>query len=299
MVGVKQALVIHSGEVWQRLRSRFDGLTDEEYLWEPAPGCWTIRTGIDGGWRADWPLPRPAPEPFTTIAWRLWHLIDMYGENRAPEWLDVAAQGDPIGHDDPQGAPSPTAAEGLALLSRAHERWEVHLALTTDESLGEPIGPVGGGYADRTRMSYVLHMLDEFIHHGAEIALLRDLWRWQHPLGVDADIERAMRGDLTLVDEVDAIDADTASELTRVAASYARWKLLTALLNAGVPIPVDGRTPLHLAAGAGELDVVRLLVKRGADTAARDPEFDAPPLEWARFLRQHRVAEWLEIHGNN
>ena len=29
---------------WQNhLRPRLDGLTDEEYFWEPVPGCWTIR----------------------------------------------------------------------------------------------------------------------------------------------------------------------------------------------------------------------------------------------------------------
>ena len=33
--------------------------------------------------------------------------------------------------------------------------------------------------AERTRAAYLLHMLDEFIHHGAAIALLRDLRRWQ------------------------------------------------------------------------------------------------------------------------
>lgn len=75
-----------------------------------------------------------------------------------------------------------------------------------------------------------------------------------------------------------------------VAASYARWDLLAALVDAGVAVPTGGRTPLHLAAGAGEL---------GADTTARDPEFDALPLDWARFLRQHHVAEWLEAHAND
>lgn len=298
MVAVKQELVDLSDEVWQRLSRRLDGLTDAEYFWEPAPGCWTIRARTDGGWRTDSSLPRPEPEPFTTVAWRLWHLIDMYGENRAPRWLDVAPQGDPIGLDDPHGAPPATAREALALLERAHERWDAHLALVPEESLGEVIGPIGGGYADRARSAYVLHMLDEFIHHGAEISLLRDLWRWQHPLGVEANVERAMRGDLALVHVVDDIDGGAASELMRVAASYARWELVTALADGGVALPVGGRTPLHLAAGAGELDVVQLLVERGADTAARDPEFDAPPLEWARFLQQHRVARWLEGHAS-
>ena len=295
MVRTQRELVDLSDEVWQRLQNRFAGLSDAEYLWEPASGCWTIRER-NGRWRADWPLPRPDPEPFTTIAWRLWHLIDMYGENRAPEWLDVPHQGDPIGMDDPDGTPPASAAEALVLLDKAHDRWDAHLALASDEALAEKVGPVGRGYADRTRAAYVLHMLDEFIHHGAEISLLRDLWRWQHPLGVEANTERAMRGDLTLVDEAGDMGGDRASELMAVAASYARWELVTGLLGAGVASPANGKTPLHVAAGAGELDVVQLLVEQGADTTATDPDFGAPPIEWARFLHQPHVVEWFEAH---
>jgi len=296
VVAVKQQLVLLSDEVWQRLRRRFDGLADAEDLGEPAEGCWTIRPCGDGAWRADWPLPRPEPEPFTTIAWRLWHLIDMYGEDRAPRWLEVPPQGEAIGRDGKQGAPA-TAAEALTLLDRAHDRWDAHLALASEECLGGELGPVAGDYAGRTRTSYVLHMLDEFIHHGAEIALLRDLWRWQHPLGVDTSTERAVRGDLRLIDERGDIGERAASELMAVAASYARWALVAALVDAGVPVPVEGRTPLHLAAGAGELELVQSLVEHGADVAARDDQFHAVPLEWARFLGQHHVAEWLEAHA--
>lgn len=43
----------------------------------------------------------------------------------------------------------------------------------------------------------------------------------------------------------------------------------------------DGATPLHAAAGAGSVDVVRLLVARGADVHARDTTWDSPPLDWA------------------
>ena len=59
------------------------GLTDDEYLWEPAAGCWSIRARPDGTRFGEW-APIVYPDPFTTLAWRLWHLIDMYGEDRAP-----------------------------------------------------------------------------------------------------------------------------------------------------------------------------------------------------------------------
>jgi len=81
----KTEMVLLSDEVWERTRERLAGLTDEEYFWEPAPGCWSVRQRGDGRWAVDQAMPGPDPAPLTTIAWRLWHLIDMYGENRAPE----------------------------------------------------------------------------------------------------------------------------------------------------------------------------------------------------------------------
>jgi hypothetical protein len=297
MVEVKRALVDQSDEVWQRIRARVDGLSDEEYFWEPTPGCWSIRQRDDGTWMADSPLPRPEPEPFTTIAWRLWHLIDMYGEDRAPRWLDVPAQGTPIGLDDPDGAPPATAAEAVALLERAHDRWDAHLGLARDERLDERVGPVAGRYADRTRAKYVLHMLDEFIHHGAEIALLRDLWRWQHTtVADDPRVEQVIRGDPVVLDELD-LEAPTADLVDR-AAAYGRWDLVIGLVERGAPVSTTGRTPLHVAAGAGELEVVKALLDHGADPAATDPEYHATPLQWAEFLGHPRVVEHLAARAH-
>ena len=291
----KTELVLLSDEVWERTRERLDGLTDEEYFWEPAPGCWSVRQRRDGRWAIDQAIPAPDPAPLTTIAWRLWHLIDMYGENRAPEWLDVPAQGTPIGLDAPDAAPPSTAADALDMLERAHDRWDAHLHLVTEEQLAMPIGPVGGEYADRTRTSYVLHMLDEFVHHGAEISLLRDLWRWQ-PSRLDGGSarERAMRGDMELLDEV---DADQATDLLDAAADHGRWELVLGLVERGARVRTSGRTPLHLAAGAGELDVVRALLDHGGDPTATDPVFEATPLGWARYLGQPATAEVLEARA--
>ena len=65
----------------------------------------------------------------------------------------------------------------------------------------EKLGPVAGQYADQTRAAYVLHMLDEFIHHGAEVALLRDMWRWQQTtIADDGLVDRVIRGDAGVLD---------------------------------------------------------------------------------------------------
>jgi len=65
-------------------------MTDDEYLWEPVPGCWSIRRRAAGPgpaaaflvgageWGRDFaPFPHPWPPPFTTLAWRLVHLSEM------------------------------------------------------------------------------------------------------------------------------------------------------------------------------------------------------------------------------
>jgi hypothetical protein len=70
---------------WGRTRTRLQGLTDEEYLWEPVEGGWTIHPGGDGVLHPDWAFPADPP-PFTNIAWRMSHLIRCYGENRNRLW---------------------------------------------------------------------------------------------------------------------------------------------------------------------------------------------------------------------
>src|SRR5262249_40318820 len=129
------------------------------------------------------------------------------------------------------------------------------------------------------------------IHHGAEIATLRDLWRWQHPIADDRVTDRVMRGDATVLDALTA--EDLTPDLVETAARYGRWALVLGLIERGAPVATLGSTPLHRAAGAGELEVVRALLALGADPTARDPEFHATPQQWAEFLHQRRVADYL------
>jgi hypothetical protein len=41
------------------------------------------------------------------------------------------------------------------------------------------MGDVAGPYAEYDGTSFALHILDELIHHGAEVGVLRDLYRAQ------------------------------------------------------------------------------------------------------------------------
>lgn len=293
MVATTRELQLLSDTVWARTWRRLDGLTDDEYLWEPAPGPWSIRARPDGALFAE-RSPMPYPSPFTTVAWRLWHLIDMYGEDRAPRLLGVAPQGEPVGPQGPDAAPPATAADALEQLDRAHTRWDAHLALADDEELGVVVGTAGGVSSDGTRAGYVLHMLDEFIHHGAELSLLRDLFRWQRPIDTDALSERAIRGDRSLLADIEPLDPETTADLLRTAATFGRWALVEEMVDRGVRPATTGRTPAHDAAGAGELDLLRKLVDHGADLTMRDPDFDGTPMTWARFMDQDRVVAWLE-----
>ena len=47
ITGTAESLITAFDYVWERFTGR---LTDEEYLGEPVPGCWTLRQRLDGSW---------------------------------------------------------------------------------------------------------------------------------------------------------------------------------------------------------------------------------------------------------
>ena len=175
-------LVQLSDHVWDRTRTRLDGLTDKEYFWEPVPDCWSIRPDAAGALHPDWSQPGEAA-PVTTVGWRLCHLIVCYGARRNREWLGLPVE---LSADRfEMSAPAPaTAGDALGALAAAHLEWDATLQSMTEATLDEPLGAVAGPFAGTPRTGFVLHMLDEFIHHGAEVALLRDLFRASSASGV-------------------------------------------------------------------------------------------------------------------
>jgi hypothetical protein len=205
---------------------RLTGLGDEEYLWEPAPGAWSIRRRgqasspkafgpgawvldsgapdipaaeyvqidrqVRGGMTVakvaeDWGVstqrveeilnrvgpPEPDLAPVTTIAWRLGHLHSdfagrwewTFGERRQQPDLLVDF--------------TPSAALAVERFWALMDRWHDSVAAMTPEQLDTPgFGQYPNGSDPDEPFAVVLWGANlEFIHHMAEIALLRDLWR--------------------------------------------------------------------------------------------------------------------------
>ena len=166
---------------WQNhFRPRLDGLTDDEYFWEPVPGCWSLRPRdqVDpaialgsGEWALEYGWPEPTPPPVTTIAWRLGHLITGVLGARAASHFGTAPA-------DPRSFTySITAAGALDQLDQAYADWTKGVRGLGLDGLARPCGPAEGPYAEYPLASLVLHINRETLHHAAEITLLRDLYR--------------------------------------------------------------------------------------------------------------------------
>ena len=165
-----------------QLRPRLDGMTDAEYRWEPVPGAWNVRprgTGtapIEAGrgeFTMDFALPEPTPAPVTTIAWRIGHIVvGVLGMRVASHF-----GGPPVDYGSHTYARD--AATALAQLDAAYALWIAGVRGLGTDGLARPCGPAEGPWAESSMAELVLHINREMLHHGAEIALLRDLYLWQ------------------------------------------------------------------------------------------------------------------------
>ena len=59
---------------WSLFEYHLERLAPEDFLWEPAALCWTVRPTDDGSWAPDWAETEPDPVPVPTIGWLSWHI---------------------------------------------------------------------------------------------------------------------------------------------------------------------------------------------------------------------------------
>jgi hypothetical protein len=166
----------------QQLRPRLAGLSDDEYFWEPVPACLSIRpfgasrapaTAGTGQFVMEDVAPGTDPPPVTTIAWRLAHIT--VGCLAAPAARHFGGPPADFGSFEYAG----TAVRALEQLDDAYAAWIHGVRGLGADGLASPCGPAYGPYADEPMSALILHYNREIIHHGAEIALLRDLYQWR------------------------------------------------------------------------------------------------------------------------
>ena len=165
---------------WEaQLRPRLTGLSDEEYFWEPVADCWSVRPrgqssapiqAGSGAFTIDFAIPEPDPPPVTTIAWRLGHLGGMavggFASRRFGDGTLTTAR-----------IRFPASAGAVpGFLGEHYRAWRAGLAGLSPPEWTAPLGPAWGPYAESDTVDLALHVLDEVIHHGAEVGLLRDLY---------------------------------------------------------------------------------------------------------------------------
>ncbi|MFB9209099.1 DinB family protein [Nonomuraea spiralis] len=160
-----------------QVRARLDGLTDEEYFWSPVPDAWSVRPrgtsaapvqAGSGDFTIDFAFPQPVPAPFTTIAWRLGHVIvGVLAARNAAHFGAPAASYDTWEY-------AGRAAGALDQLDGQIERWLAGVSALGEAGLGARVGDKEP-YPEASMADLVLHIHRELIHHLSEVCLLRDL----------------------------------------------------------------------------------------------------------------------------
>lgn len=156
-------------ESGDRLRDRLVGLTDTEYLWLPTDEGWTIHPDPTrpSRWTYDYDFAPSSPAPLTSIAWRLVHII---ADNEI-YWEYAFGPGR---RTFPDLVVPKTAADALVTWHASRSPITAWLANANDDDLAE-LRPSHLG-DPKAAGEVVRILLDEQTHHGAEIALLRDLY---------------------------------------------------------------------------------------------------------------------------
>ncbi len=157
--------------VWGQLIARLDGITTDELQWEPVANTWAVQPNPDGSATAHAQDHEAGPRPVPTINWRLWHIaigcLDGYSEGAFGEtFASVAGE---AWHLEP--------ARVLADLDAAYRGFRERCLARAADEWWQQLGPAFGEWHAHNLYDLVEHAQHEVAHHGAEVALLRDLYR--------------------------------------------------------------------------------------------------------------------------
>lgn len=170
-----------------QLRPRLAGLTDAEYFWSPvagaAPSTWNVRPrGTStapvqagaGPFTIDFAFPQPDPPAFTTIAWRLGHVVVgvLAARNAAHFGAPDAS------YESWEYAGSADTA--LSQLGTQLDVWLAGVRGLDEAALRAPVGD-REPFPELPMAALVLHINRELIHHLSEVCLLRDLYQHTRP----------------------------------------------------------------------------------------------------------------------
>jgi hypothetical protein len=152
--------------VWALTDLHLAALTEEDFWWEPAGLCWTVRRDDAGQWRADFADIEPDPIPVPTIAWLAWH-IDFWWSAA----IDSLEGRVPRGAADVASAGSGSAA--VARIRALAELWRNLLAGMTTAELARAAQFPWPAEDGRTVADTVLWVAVELTKNASEIGQLR------------------------------------------------------------------------------------------------------------------------------
>ncbi|WP_323135983.1 DinB family protein [Streptomyces sp. NBC_01669] len=127
-----------------------------------------------GDFTIDFAFPQPVPAAFTTIAWRLGHVIvGVLAARNAAHFGASAASYETWNY-------AGSAATTLDQLKTQLDVWLAGVRSLGDAGLQVPIGEKEP-FPEAPMADLVLHIHQELIHHLSEVCLLRDLYRHTNP----------------------------------------------------------------------------------------------------------------------
>lgn len=164
---IRDVILDSMDSMFSRLLTRLAGLGDDEYLWEPTAGMWSVRPDSGGSPVVDGAGIREIdPAPVTTIAWRTWHLaidcLDDYTRRFDGDTSDAPPQW------------TLDADEAVGILGH---KWSDYRAVVAARNWWDQLGDTWGPWSAHSVADMAMHASNELVHHGSEIALLRDLYR--------------------------------------------------------------------------------------------------------------------------